>query len=250
MDLMRHDQPAPKVPATSLSAMLQQVAIKSVGLPNIASLPSDHVARLYCDQRQLPQDALKHLYYTDEWTPWLKSLEWSYEVKEDHAPRLVLPWYDRNKQLLGAQARRIDVSGKDGRYVTFKSNHDVDKLYGWDRLNLQRVIYIVEGPLDSWFLSNAVASMDSDLLRLRDKYFSSYAAVYVWDNEPRNAAVVANLARAIKADVPVVVWPSYIVEKDVNDMFVAGYDVPKIIHQHTFRGLRAKLEFLRWKRHS
>jgi len=218
-----------------------------VTLPTIASLPADHEGALYCRGRGLPEASLSHLHFTSEWTVWMAELGWSYALPEDHGPRLILPWYDRQGGLLGAQARRIDATGSAGRYVTLKCDHEADKIYGWDRVDYHRLIYVVEGPLDSWFLPNAVASMDSDLLRIRDKYFAEHAAVYVWDNEPRNKAVVENLGAAIEQGLSVVIWPKTMAQKDLNDMSQAGYSVETLVRENTFRGLRAELEFSRWK---
>ena len=220
----------------------------AITLPTIASLPPDHEGARYCRGRGLPEKSLSHLYFTNEWTTWIAEMGWSYALPEDHAPRLILPWYNRTKELVGAQARRIDATGSAGRYVTLKYNHDADKIYGWDRLDFHQLVYVVEGPLDSWFLPNAVASMDSDLLRIRDKYVAEYAAVYVWDNEPRNHAVVENLGIAIQQGLSVVIWPKNVPEKDLNDMSQAGWSVETLVRENTFRGLRAELEFRQWKR--
>lgn len=252
LDSIRQSRPEPPSVAfhwpTPSGDTLQESINSSIGLPTIASLPDDHCAVQYCRGRGLPTAALHHLYFTDEWTDWIRKMEWSYALPEDHAPRLILPWFNRQHILLGAQARRIDATGAAARYVTLKQHTCDDKIYGWDRLDLHKLIYVVEGPLDSWFLSNAVASMDADLLRLRDKYFSHHAAVYVWDNEPRNKAVVANLQRAIADGVSVVVWPDWVREKDLNEMSQAGYTINTLIQEHTYQGLRASLEFQRWNR--
>jgi len=229
---------------------LPTVASTQLSIPTVASLPNDHVAVRYCLGRGLPERSLPHLYFTDEWTAWIKDMQWSYALPEDHAPRLILPWFNRQHELLGAQARRIDATGSAARYVTLKHDSCHDKIYGWDRVDFHKPIYVVEGPLDSWFLPNAVASMDADLLRLHDKYFANYAAVYVWDNEPRNSQVTANLHRAIRAGLHVVIWPSSLSQKDLNEMSQAGYPVQDIVTAHTFHGLRAELEFLRWRKHT
>lgn len=252
LDVLRQERPAVSLPVASSEATMFGFGKSKthITLPTIASLPNDHIAVQYCRGRGLPEDALAHLYFTNEWTAWIKEMKWSYALPEDHAPRLILPWFNRHHELLGAQARRIDATGSAARYVTLKHESCEDKIYGWDRLDLYKRIYVVEGPLDSWFLSNAVASMDSDLLRLHEKYFSNHTAVYVWDNEPRNAAVTANLHRAIKYGLSVVVWPSSLKEKDLNEMAQAGHAVPQLVEQHTYRGLRAELEFRRWRHKS
>lgn len=215
----------------------------------LASLPVDHPAVLYCRGRKLPEESLTELLYTEAWAAWVGEQKWGYTLTEDHTPRIILPWYNRHGYLIGAQARRIDAStGHTNRYQTVKKPESEDKIYGWDRVDLHKPIYVVEGPFDSWFLPNAVASMDSDLVRMRDRYFPQYNVTYVWDNEPRNAQVSSSLSKAIKAGLSVVVWPSTVVEKDLNDMVLAGHDVVTLVKANTHRGLRAELEYLRWKK--
>lgn len=251
LDMIRQDRPTPTpllppdpVPA-EVTPMFGRCGTRMT-LPTMASLPSDHPAVVYCQGRGLPTAALDHLHFTDQWTQWIAETTWEYTFVEDHAPRLVIPWYDRGGTLLGAQARRIDTTGQAARYVTLKAPTTIDKLYGWDRVEHHRRIYIVEGPLDSWFLPNAVASMDADLLRVYDHYFSSYTAVCAWDNEPRNVSVCRAMKAAIDRGISVVVWPTHLQEKDLNDMAQAGHDVPTLVAQHTYKGLRAELEYLRW----
>lgn len=260
LDLLRQDRPVTtppsslaiteQVPHAQETAMFgfKRIPKSTLSLPSIASLPAHHLAVTYCRERQLPRAAWSHLYFTDTWTTWLTELGWSYSMPEDHAPRLILPWFDRAGTLLGAQARRLDVTGKAARYVTLKRNDDAPKIYGWDRLDVQRPIYVVEGPIDSWFLPNCVAAMGSDLLHLHQHYLSNYRAVYVWDNEPRNLDVSRHLHRAIAQGLHVVIWPITILHKDLNDMAKAGLNVPELVARHTYQGLRAELEFIRWKK--
>ena len=250
LDLLRQERPAESVsvPATPIVSVAPTTSTSAVGLPTIASLPDDHAAKTYCQQRLLPEKALSHLYFTDEWTTWIAEMGWSYALPEDHAPRLILPWFDRAGQLQGAQARRIDASGKQGRYVTFKHDSTEEKIYGWDRVELHRPVYVVEGPLDSWFLPNAVAAMGSDLLRVHDRFLSTYHAVLVYDNEPRNPQITAQLQTAVKRGLRVVIWPQTVEDKDINDMVKSGLDPVALVQQHTYQGLRAELEYLRWKR--
>lgn len=222
----------------------------SLRLPSVASLPSDHAVSVYCRGRQLPDVALNHLYFTDTWLSWIEDMGWERPAAhEDHGPRLVIPWYDRRRTLLGAQFRRIDATGHEGRYITVKCHADAPKVYGLDRMDLTHVVHVVEGPMDSWFLPNCIAAMGSDLLRVGDTYLSTHAAVYVWDNEPRNLMVVKSIERAIIQNRSVVVWPTFVdAHKDLNDMALAGLDVRALVANHTYRGLRAQLEFMRWSK--
>lgn len=219
-----------------------------MSLPSVASLPETHLAKQYCRGRGLPDAALAHLYFSDEWTAWIREVKWSYGMPEDHAPRLILPWFSREGELLGAQARRLDATGKEARYITLKRSDDTDKVYGLDRVDFHKIIYLVEGPLDSWFLPNCVAAMGSDLLRVYQQHLQGHHVVLVWDNEPRNLEVSRYLHEAIKRGLSVVVWPPHLNEKDLNDMAQVGYTIEELVKSSVYTGLRAELEYLRWKK--
>lgn len=232
--------PAPKVALAPKTA--------DVGIAKISDLSGDHPAMVYCLNRQLPQKSLDHLYFTDCWTEWIKKLGWNYVIQEDNAPRLVIPWFSREGALMGAQARRIDVTGKEGRYITLKASKEETKIYGLERVDFYKPIYLVEGPLDSWFLPNCVAAMGSDLLRARDLFLADHSVTFVWDNEPRNPSIVHEVNEAVSRGYPVVIWPTDYPHKDLNDMAKAGVDVPELVGTRTFAGLKAQLEITQWKR--
>jgi hypothetical protein len=46
----------------------------------------------------------------------------------------------------------------------------------------------------------------------------------------------------------VVIWPSTIKEKDINDMVLSGLNVQDVIKSNTYSGLEAKLKFTTWKK--
>jgi len=49
----------------------------------------------------------------------------------------------------------------------------------------------------------------------------------------------------------VVIWPEMIEEKDINDMVLSGFspdEIQDIISKNTFVNLRAKMEFINWKK--
>ena len=72
--------------------------------------------------------------------------------------------------------------------------------------------------------------------------------VWIYDNEPRNREIVNRIAKTIDTGDSVVIFPSSIDEKDINDMVMAGHDVQKIVECNTYRGLEAKLKFNTWKK--
>ena len=50
------------------------------------------------------------------------------------------------------------------RYITVMLEKDAPKIYGLDKINESKPIFIVEGPFDSLFLDNSVAMAGSDIL--------------------------------------------------------------------------------------
>tara|TARA_R100001509_G_C4699023_1_gene159381 strand:- start:113 stop:496 length:384 start_codon:yes stop_codon:yes gene_type:complete len=122
---------------------------------------------------------------------------------------------------------------------------DAPKIYGLDKVNKEKSIYIIEGPFDSSFVENSVAMCGSDL-DVRSFGWSDY--IWVFDNEPRNREIVNRISKTIDRGDKVVVWPSNIVEKDINDMVMSGQDVMSVLESNTYFGLEAKLKFNTWKR--
>jgi hypothetical protein len=100
------------------------------------------------------------------------------------------------------------------------------------------------------FIKNSVATADSHLEAITD-VFDKSSVVLVFDNEPRNKEIVKQIERAIDNHMNVVIWPEMIVEKDVNEMVLNGFstdEIQDILDNHTHQNLRAKMEFINWKK--
>ena len=104
--------------------------------------------------------------------------------------------------------------------------------------------YIVEGPLDSFFLENSVAMCGSDV-DIRSFGWSDY--IWVYDNEPRSRQITDKISKSIDAGDAVVIWPRSIKEKDLNDMVTSGINVKNVIQSNVYQGLKAKLQLSSWK---
>ena len=72
--------------------------------------------------------------------------------------------------------------------------------------------------------------------------------VWVYDNEPRSKEITSRISDTIDRGESVVIWPSNVYEKDINDMVLAGHDVQSIVESNTCSGLEAKLKFTNWKK--
>jgi hypothetical protein len=119
------------------------------------------------------------------------------------------------------------------------------KIYGLDNITKSSSVYITEGPFDSTFIRNSIAMCGADL-DISNWGISN--PVWIYDNEPRNREILSRISRTIDSGDSIVIWPSHIDEKDINDMVLAGHDVQNLIELNTYSGLEAKLKFTTWKR--
>ena len=122
---------------------------------------------------------------------------------------------------------------------------DAPKIYGLDKINESKPIFIVEGPFDSLFLENSVAMAGSDL-DPRTFNWSDY--IWVYDNEPRNREIVERINKTIDRGDQVVLWPKHVQEKDINDMVLSGHEVKNLVESNTYRKLEATLKLQDWKK--
>jgi transcription elongation factor Elf1 len=221
---------------------------KKLQIPSIESLPEAHFAKAYVQSRKIPEAFHSDLYFTEDFKGFVEKLGIEKEGLKEEDPRLVIPFYDEDKNLVAFQGRALGESKL--RYITIKTDNDNHKLFGTDRINQEEMIYVVEGPIDSMFLENAVATADSNLMAAA-KHFDKSKIVLVYDNEPRNKELHKQMDKAIEEHYSVVIWPEMIEEKDVNDMVLNGFspdEIQDIISKHTFVNLRAKMEFINWKK--
>jgi len=216
-----------------------------IGCPSIESLGDDHPAKKYIASRLIPASFYKELYWTDDFPALAKRVcpEHGYLRKEG---RLVIPFLDRNFDLLAIQGRSLEPDA-EVRYITIKAFEDAPRIYGMHRLGKtwQR-IYILEGPFDSMFLPNALAMAGSDIpISLPvDK------CLIVYDNEPHQKDTVAKNQKAIDKGYRVCIWPKEVKNlKDVNDMIKNGYKPEKIralIDQNSYVGMVAMAKLQQW----
>ena len=219
-----------------------------INLESIDSLPDSHFAKEYCKNRLIPDDKLKNLFYTSDFKKFVSDIGVEKEnlIENDH--RLVIPFYDKDGNLLACQGRALGESKM--RYITVKIEDSGRKFFGLDNINEEETIYVVEGPIDSLFLNNAIATADSNLTSATDA-FDKTQIVLVFDNEPRNKEIVRLMEKAIDNHFNIVIWPEMITCKDINEMVQDGLepeDVQDIIERNTFVNLRAKMEFINWKK--
>ena len=217
----------------------------------VSKLPSGHFCLVYCTNRRFLSIMVDTLLFTPNYKKFCDALVPNHGKEITADARLVIPFYDKYNTLIGVSGRALENSDYKLRYVTLRTNESQDKLiYGMDKVNTNELVKIVEGPIDSMFLTNCVGSGDSALIQTA-KLIDAENKVLIFDNEPRNKEIVKLMEDAIKLGYNVVIWPDTMEQKDINEMVMAGFspdEIERIISSNTFTGLRAQMKFISWKK--
>lgn len=235
------------IPAVRFGAV-KQTAIE--GAERCDYLPEQHHCRLYLTRRQIPFSRWSLLHYTDNYETVIRHLA-PEELKKVRADtRLLIPYYDAYGSLTAISGRALAASA-ELRYVTIRVVGGTEKLvYGLERMKPDQPLIVTEGPLDSLFFDNAVASGDANLMMVAKRV--EHADVYlVFDNERRNKELVEMMRKAIHAGHRVMFWSDTIRGKDVNDMILNGHTIEELtqaIYRDSAAGLAAQTKLSFWKK--
>jgi len=207
---------------------------------NLPKASEDTDAREYLENRRINPEKF---YFADTFKRWVNTQKQTFDTIGRDESRIIIPMYDRDKNLIGFQGRSLIPNPV--KYITVMLDEEAPKIYGLETINEELPIYVVEGPFDSTFVDNSVAlcGSDGDL-----GYLKGSDLIFVYDNEPRNREIVGRIERCIERNQRVVIWPNHIVEKDINDMVLSGHDVMSVLKLNTYSGLEAKIKFNTWKK--
>ena len=210
---------------------------KKLDLPKATEVK---IAKEYLEKRKLDPSKF---YFTYKFKEWTNTQKQTFDTIGRDESRIIIPLHDTEKNLIGFQGRSLGPNSV--KYITVMINEDAPKIYGLDKVDSQKPIYIIEGPFDATLVENSVAMCGSDL-DIRSFGWSDY--IYVYDNEPRNREIVNRIAKTIDRGDKVVIWPTTVEEKDINDMVLGGQNVMSVLESNTYSGLKAKVKFNNWKK--
>ena len=206
-------------------------------LPRASEIPA---AKKYLEKRKVDST---QFYYAAKFKEWVNTKKQTFDFIKKDESRIIIPMYDTERNLIGFQGRSLIPNSV--KYITVMLNEEAPKVYGLDKINKGEIVYIVEGPFDSTFVSNSVAmcGSDSSLACLEGS-----SIVFVYDNEPRNKEIVGRIDKCISRGQRVIIWPSIIEDKDINDMVLSGHDIMSVLKSNTYSGLEAQIKFNNWKK--
>ena len=216
-----------------------------------SNLSSEHFCLAYLKNRQIPKEFYSQLLFTSHYKKFIDALVPNHGKKLIDDARVIIPFYDVYNNLIAVSGRALETSDKTLRYITIRTTDSEEKLvFGMDRVSVHEPVRVVEGPLDSLFVKNCVASADANLAIVAEN-ISAGKKVLIFDNEPRNKEIVKLMQESIKSNHNIVIWPNTIQAKDVNEMVMSGISVDEIesiISSNTFSGLEAQTKFVFWKK--
>jgi hypothetical protein len=189
------------------------------GLISHRDLPENHPAMQYIAKRMIPKARYDELYIAPQFYRWASRIDPIFKKFTVEVPRLILPYYDINKNLLGFSCRAY---GKEQpKYIHLRTDETREFIYGQDHVDIKKLIFVVEGQIDSMFLDNCVAigraSYKSGFLETHKNNL-----VIIPDNDfRRNIHVCEQIKKAVTSGFTVCFLPDYW-KKDINDIVKSG----------------------------
>jgi len=214
-------------------------------LVKISALPIKHPAKQYIDGRKIPSKEHFKLFYCEKFKTFTNALlPGKFTHPEDDEARIIIPFLDEEKNLVGYQGRSLNPDAEI-RYISIMLQEDAAKVYGLDTVDKTKTVYLTEGPFDAMFLPNSIAAAGGNLTAtISLTKIPRRNIVVVYDNEPRNKHIVKQNKTAIEQGFRVVIWPEGLEYKDINQMILADYSqefILKTIKENTFAGMEALL---------
>lgn len=221
------------------------------GLEKVSQLSNTHPVKKLVMKRKIPSHYHHKLFSCPNFMEFTNNIiagKFDEKALKYDGTRLLIPFISSTGDVHAYQGRAIDP--KDTvRYITIIINETFPKVYGLDTVNFNLPVPVFEGPIDSMFIGNSIATAGGDFGAIYKMDRSKL--ILVFDNEPRSIYTVKKVDSAINQGYTVCIWPDNIHEKDVNDMILVGRT--KEFIEHTIldtacSGLKAKLELSRWSK--
>jgi hypothetical protein len=199
---------------------------------------------LYINNRKIPTPWHSRLFYCSKFKKFVNTLlPNKFENENNDEPRLIIPFVAEDGNLFGFSGRSFDSKSKL-KYITIILDDNQSKIFNLDKCDRSKPHYIVEGPIDCMFLDNAIAmagaSIQNDCINEN--------SIFVFDNEPRAKETCKRIEKTIEKGHKVVIFPSDLNEKDINDMALANIDFNTILCNNIYKGIEAYAVFNQWKR--
>lgn len=217
------------------------------GLRSCVGLKERNSVNLWLNKRHIPECKRHLLYYTTKFKKYINTIKpGEFQSEDSDHTRIVIPYKDETGKVVALAGRAL--KNEKPKYYMIKIDEDAERIFGLERVDVTKPIFVVEGAIDALFLPNCIAISGASY---NTPFLEQYKEkiIIVPDKEPRNREVVRLLESAIKSGFKVSLLPEVPNEKDINDMVVAGKtrkDILQLIQQHITSGLKGALDFSYW----
>ena len=218
-------------------------------MDRLDTLPDDHEVIQYVTNRKIPRDAYSRLYFIPNVKDVIQLNDKYKESIVTEEPRLAIPFFDGTGKLLVVSLRGL--RGESLRYINVKVDEDAPSIFGLDQVDPTKKVLVVEGPLDSLFLDNAIACAGTSFGKIDQLPIDKEKITIIFDNQPKNRDVGKLMNKYIEQGYKIVIWPDSVPGKDINEMIENGLtsdEIQRIINDNTFKGLAAKAKYAMWRK--
>lgn len=159
----------------------------------------------YCKKRMIPEEAWKKFFICHE---------------GKYHDRLVIPFYNKEGKVEYFQARTL-LKNIEPRYMNRLAE---TQLYNRDFIDSSKPVFVLEGPIDSLFVENAVATCGAGSSSKNDAELAKFDNLfYIFDNDEAGNKKAGQLVRKHKS---VFIWNKFLNDyginrkevKDINDV--------------------------------
>lgn len=216
-------------------------------LSKLIPIKNNEEAYQYMLNRKIPIDRINELYYVDNINIIRENIEQYKEFKKlPDVSAIVIPFYNKDNVLTHVQCRMLNT-GDSFRYLTFEIITGTEKIYGMNKIDVNKEVFIFEGAFDAMCVNNAIAVAGASLLAAKsfyDENLDSYTFVYDSDYV-KNSDVHKQVEKTILAGCKVVLFDDVFINnnvKDINDLVKNNIisNIEKYLIDNTYQGLKAK----------
>jgi len=189
------------------------------GLVSYIELDQNNPAVKYIIDRGIPKHRYIQFFLAPKFYKWASRIDPIFAKFKRDVPRLIIPYYDLNNNLLGFSCRAF---GKEQpKYIHLRTDDTKEFIYGLNHIDIKAPIFVVEGQIDSMFLNNCVgigrASYKSAFLEAHKEQ-----VIIIPDNDfRRNPHVLLQLKKAVINGYTICLLPDHW-KKDINEIVQSG----------------------------
>lgn len=165
-----------------------------------------------CVKRGIPKKIYKKFFVANN----------SKDEKNKYRGRMIIPFYDNNNKIYYYQARAMD-KGNSAKYINRTTNKD-NGIYNIHNVDRTKPVCILEGPIDSMFIENSIATLGVGINDLILKKLEGMECFFLMDNDEAGRILSEKL---LLDGNYVFLWTDFIKDydlptsiKDINDCYL------------------------------